>query len=155
MYVANEGRGRAGAILTSMKEHKPVRVFRSSGATDSLYRALTHSKCAQYRYDGVYCVVSVETINDSGRRVQDGKDGNAIYQFKFERNGSSNAKSMIELIDYAVDNNTLSPKAKSKFSCRRLAKDECTEREMRRKKRMKMQEFSQHTLLEKLYSVGN
>lgn len=162
VYAADTGQG-AGSILTSMKEGKPIRVFRSSNAKESLYRALEIvPRKARNRYDGLYGVVSVEYTDDDGKECQEipsnvsGGVPGRIYKFQLVRDSSLNAKSTEDLVRYSITNKTQSPDARLKLSRLLVSEDQSNDaRTERLNKRFKRKLVQQHFMLEKRYNIGS
>lgn len=123
MYAAKTNQG-ALAMLTSMAQGKPIRVFRSSAAEQNPYRALHRPKeePTQYRFDGNYTPVSVGYIGQDGKPCRE-TCGNLsppltgrIYQFQLERvkvgdDTNMNRKSPLKLMHYSVSKKTMTSEA--------------------------------------------
>lgn len=128
VYAAKTNQG-ALAMLTSMAQRKPIRVFRSSADEQNPYKALhrPREEPTQYRFDGNYTPISVGYIGQNGKPCRE-TCGNLsppltgrIYQFQLERvevgeDRHMNRMSSLKLMRDSVAKSTMASEALAAFS---------------------------------------
>jgi alkylated DNA repair dioxygenase AlkB len=124
MYAA-ESRVGAGALLISMENHIPIRVFRSSSGKNSTYKALPIKNSNQYRYDGLYEIIYLTFQDDTSTVTEtpsclSKKVLGRLYQFYLKRlpcsNPHGNTKTTQELMQYSCRECTIAKEAVAKFA---------------------------------------
>lgn len=134
-HIQNGKQNGAHSLLNSMRSCKPIRVFRSSSAKRSNYRAIRKNwwKSATYRYDGIYHLVLISSVDDKDQTREQNPEEPLVkgdtYKFKLERSPVgdgyyANEKNAEELIKYAIREGNIESDALVKWNCKVLATQE-------------------------------